>query len=91
MWSIHKVYWKYTDSIYTSTKYTLSILGVYVNYAYIKNTNLISQNVLQMYFFCRNNIDLKYTSSSVIQQVEEHLKYIWSIVEVYLKYNSNII
>ena len=43
---------------------------------YIKNTNLISQNVLQVYFFCRNNIDLKYTPSSVIQQVEVDLKYI---------------
>ena len=51
----------------------------------IKNTNLISQNVLQMYFFCQNNIDLKYTSSSVIQQVEVYLKYTWSIVEVYFK------
>ena len=52
---------------------------------YIKNSNLISQNVLQMYFFCRNNIDLKYTSSSVIQQVKVDLKYIWSILEVYFK------
>ena len=43
---------------------------------YIKNIDLISQNVLQMYFFCRNNIDLKYTSSSsVIQQVDVYLKY----------------
>ena len=39
-----------------------------------------------MYFFCRNNIDLKYTSSSVIQQVEVYLKYTWSILEIYLKY-----
>ena len=51
----------------------------------IKNTNLISQNVLQMYFSCRNNIDLEYTSSPVIQQVEVDLKYIWSILEVYFK------
>ena len=36
--------------------------------------------MLQMYFFCQNNIDLKYNSSSVIQQVE-----------VYLKYTSNIL
>ena len=50
---------------------------------YIKNSNLISQNVLQMYFFCRNNIEMKYTSSSVIQQVEVYLEYTWSIVEVY--------
>ena len=53
--------------------------------ALTKNTDLISQNVLQMYFFCQNNIDLKYTSSSVIQQVEVYLKYTWSIVEVYFK------
>ena len=57
----------------------------------IKNTNLISQNVLQMYFFCQNNIDLKYTSSSVIQQVEVYFKHTWSILEVCLKYTSNII
>ena len=60
--------------------YTWGILQVY-----IKNTDLISQNVLQMYFFCRNNIDLKYTSSSVIQQVEVYLKYTWSVLEVYSK------
>ena len=60
--------------------YTWGILQVY-----IKNTDLISQNVLQMYFFCQNNIDLKYTSSSVIQQVEVYLKYTWSILEVYSK------
>ena len=51
-----------------------------------QNTDLISQNVLQMYFFCRNNIDLKHTSSSVIQQVEVYSKYTWSILEVYLKF-----
>ena len=78
-WSTVKVYLKYTYIHNTSRKYTLSILQVY-----IKNTDLISQNVLQMYFFCQNNIDLKYTSSSVIQQVEVNLKYAWSILEVYL-------
>ena len=76
--SILKGYLKHTHSIYASGKYTLSILQVY-----IKNANLISQNVLQMYFFCRNNIEVKYTSSSVIQQVEVYLEYTWSIVEVY--------
>ena len=50
--------------------------------ALTKNTDLISQNVLQMYFFCQNNIDLKYTSSSVIQQIEVYLKYSWSILQV---------
>ena len=44
-----------------------------------------------IYFFCWNNVDLKYTSS-VIQQVEVYiLKYTWSILEVYLKYDSNIL
>ena len=55
---------------YTPRKYTLIILQVY-----IKNTDLISQNVLQIYFFCRNNIDLKYTCFSVIQQGEVYLSY----------------
>ena len=64
--------------------YTWSILHVD-----IKNTNLISQNVFQMYFLCRNNIDLKYTSFFVIQQVEVYLNYSWITLEVYLKYNSN--
>ena len=44
-----------------------------------------------MYFFCRNNIDLKYTSSSVIDQVEVYLKYTSSTFEVYLKYAPNIL
>ena len=44
-----------------------------------------------MYFFCQNNIDLKYTSSSVIHQVEVYLKYTSSILEVYLKYASSIL
>ena len=44
-----------------------------------------------MYFFCRNNIDLKYTSSSVIHQVEVYLKYTSNILEVYLKYASSIL
>ena len=39
-----------------------------------------------MYFFCLNNIDLKYTSSSVIHQIEVYLKYTWSMIHVYLKY-----
>ena len=55
-----------------------------------------------IYFFCRNNVDLKYTSS-VIQQVEVYilkytwsilevyLKYIWSMIRIYLKYASNIL
>ena len=51
-------------------KYTSIILQVC-----IKNTDLVSQNVVQMYFFCRNKTDLKYTSSSVIQQDEGYLKY----------------
>ena len=33
-----------------------------------------------MYFFCSNNIDLKYTSSSVIQQIEVYLKYTWKYI-----------
>ena len=61
-------------------KYTWSILKVY-----IKNTDLIPQKVLQMYFFYQNNIDLKYTCS-VIQQLEVYSKYSWSILEVYFKY-----
>ena len=44
-----------------------------------------------MYFFCQNNIDLKYTSSSVIYQAEVFLKYTSSILEVYLKYASSIL
>ena len=48
-----------------------------------------------MYFFCQNNIDLKYTSSFGIQQGEVYLKYTWSILkytlEVYLQYISSII
>ena len=49
-----------------------------------------------MYFVCRNNIDLKYTSSSVIHQVEIYLKYIrsiytWSVLELYLNYASSIL
>ena len=43
-----------------------------------------------MYFFCQNNIDLKYTSSSVIQQVEVYLKYTWSIVELCFKYTLEV-
>ena len=49
---------------------------------YIKNTDLISQNVFQVYFFCRNNIDFKYNSSSAVQQVEVYLKYTSSIFQV---------
>ena len=37
---------------------------------------------MSSYFFYRNNIDLEYTFSSIIQQVEVYLKYI----EVYLNY-----
>ena len=44
-----------------------------------------------MCVFCRSNIDLKYTSSSVIQQIEVYFKHTWSILEVCLKYTSNII
>ena len=47
--------------------------------------------MLQMYFFCRNNIDLKYTSSSVIQQVEVYLKHTWSIFEVRFKYTWSML
>ena len=57
------------------------------------NTDLILQNVLRMYFFCQNNIDLKYTSSSVIWQVEVYLKYIWSMLlylNILCKYTSSI-
>ena len=42
--------------------------------------DLISQNGLQMYFFCRNNIDLKYTSFFCNSSG-------WSILEVYFKYS----
>ena len=42
-----------------------------------------------MYFFCLNNINMKYTFSA-IQQVEVYLKYILkytlSILKVYFKY-----
>ena len=81
-----EVYLKYTYSILLEStlqvylKYTGSVLQVY-----IKKTDLISQNVLQMYFFCRNEIDLKY-ASSVIQQVEVCLKYTSSN----LKYISKV-
>ena len=44
--------------------------------------DLISQNVLQMYFFRRNDIDLKYTLFSLIQQVEVYLKYMNSIDKI---------
>ena len=58
--TLHQVY----------VKYISSILQVYIKY-----TDLVSQNVLQMCFFCRNDTDLKYiasynTFSFVIQQVE---------------------
>ena len=43
-----------------------------------------------MCFFCRNYIDLKYTSSNIIHQVEVYLKYTSSILEAYLKYASSI-
>ena len=46
--------------------------------------------MLQMYFFCWNNIDLKYTSSSVIHQVEVYFKYIWSTFEVCFKYTLEV-
>ena len=60
--SILEVYLKNTWSIqYTSIKYTGSILEVYLK-VYLKYTDLTSENVLQMYFFCWNNIDLKHTS-----------------------------
>ena len=35
-----------------------------------------------MYFFHRNDIDLKYTFSTLIQQVEVYLKYMNSIGKV---------
>ena len=38
-----------------------------------------------MYFFCWNNIYLKYTFSSVIQQVEVYLKHTWSILQIYFR------
>ena len=55
--------------------------------------------MLQINFFCQINIDWKYTSPSVIQQVEVYFKYtsnvpevyfkdVLSIFEVYLKYTS---
>ena len=47
-----------------------------------------------MCFFCLNNIDLKYTSSSVIQQVEVYfsiLEVYFKVSEVYLKYGSSIL
>ena len=44
-----------------------------------------------MYFFCWNNIDLKYTSSSVFQQVEVYFKYSWSILEVCLEYALSVL
>ena len=50
--------------------------------------------MLQMYFFCLNNIDLKYTSSSVMQQVEVYfsiLEVYFKVSEVYLKYGSSIL
>ena len=51
-------------------------------------------NVPQMYFFCRNNVDLKYiffcksTSWSILEvyfknTIELYFQYIWSILEVY--------
>ena len=83
-----EVYLKYTYNILLEStlqvylKYTGSVLQVY-----FKKTDLISQNVPQMYFFCRNKIDLKYaSSSSVIQQVEVCLKYTSSN----LKYISKV-
>ena len=73
---------KFTESIlkvylqHSPGKYILTIIKVYFKFTLKIYTDLISQNVLQMNFFCRNNIDLKYTSSSVIQQVEVYFKYI---------------
>ena len=73
---------KFTESIlkvylqHSPGQYILTIIKVYFKFTLKIYTDLISQNVLQMNFFCRNNIDLKYTSSSVIQQVEVYFKYI---------------
>ena len=70
--SVHNLRSKLLESTFHQVylKYTSIILQVC-----IKNTDLVSQNVLQMYFLCRNKADLKYTSSSVIQQDEGYLKY----------------
>ena len=40
------------------------------------------------YLLSKYNTDFKYTSSSIIQQVEVYLKYTYSMFKVYLKYNS---
>ena len=70
--SVHNLCSKLLESTFHQVylKYTSIILQVC-----IKNTDLVSQNVLQIYFFCRNKADLKYTSSSVIQLDEGYLKY----------------
>ena len=111
IWSMLQVYLKYTSEVqlkylkYTYSILTESTLYVYLKYTtwsillqvYIKSNGLISQNVLQIYFFCRDNIDLKNTSSSEIAHVEVNLKYtwgnlkhIWSMLQVYLNYTSNV-
>ena len=45
--------------------------------------------MLQIYFFCWNNIDLKYTSS-VIHQVEVYLNYIWSMIQLCFRYTLEV-
>ena len=65
------------------------ILSLIIRDTKIQNADLISQNLLQMYFLCQNN--MKYTWSIF----EVCFKYTWSILQiyfgsilpVYLKYN----
>ena len=82
----YEVHLKYTSSIptvslkyikiylqYTSKNSTISILQAYFKFTLKCWFNF--ENVLQIYFFCRSNKDLKYTFFYLIQLVEVYLKH----------------